>query len=314
MSFPIPSHAAQLACLADGGRPIAARMRAIFYLRSGPAETAPSAVAALSAALLSRGAGGSVLFRHECAYVLGQMRNAAALPALLAVLGDAGDDPIVRHEAGEALGAIAVAEALPALDAHATDSVREVAETCQVAAARVRWVLAAGAAAERDENPFDSVDPAPADARPADADVPRFAATLLDAALPLFDRYRAMFSLRNNRSLAAVRALCAGLADASPLFRHEVAYVLGQLAHPASAPALMRAVADLAEHEMVRHEAAESLGAIGTPECADFLQAHAASDTVMLRESCVVALDCTDYWSKEGKEGLEGGAAAVCLS
>ena len=104
------------------------------------------------------------------------------------------------------------------------------------------------------------------------------------------------------------RAPCTrdGLRDASPLFRHEVAYVLGQLAHPASAPALMRTVADDAEHEMVRHEAAESLGAIGTPDCTDFLEARlAAGGPAMLEESCKVALDITEYWSAEGKEGLQ---------
>ena len=50
-----------------------------------------------------------------------------------------------------------------------------------------------------------------------------------DQALPLFDRYKAMFSLRNNGSKAAVVALTTAFADPSPLFRHEVAYVLGQL-------------------------------------------------------------------------------------
>ena len=48
------------------------------------------------AALLNRA--GSCLFRHEVAYVLGQMRAKTAVPALLEVLADAGDDPIVRHE------------------------------------------------------------------------------------------------------------------------------------------------------------------------------------------------------------------------
>ena len=81
-----------------------------------------------------------------------------------------------------------------------------------------------------DENPFESVDPAPAEKKPKNADIPRYREALLDGALPLFDRYKAMFSLRNNGSKAAVEALCAGLKDASPLFRHEVAYVLGQLA------------------------------------------------------------------------------------
>ena len=239
------------------------------------------------------------------------MRAQSALPALSAVLRDASEGAVVRHEAGEALGALGDERALPVLDEHARDAVAEVAQTCEIAAARVRWEAGAGAAgaaaaaAAAAANPFHSVDPAPGEAAPGDGEVPRLAAALTDAAAPLFERYKAMFSLRNARSAAAVRALCAGLADASPLFRHEVAYVLGQLAHPAASPALMRVVADDAEHEMVRHEAAESLGAIGTPDCTDFLAARlAAGGPDMLTESCKVALDITEYWSAQGKEGL----------
>lgn len=77
---------------------------------------------------------------------------------------------------------------------------------------------------------------------------------LTDQSLPLFERYKAMFSLRNNASKAAALALCAGFSDPSPLFRHEVAYVLGQLQHPASMNALKERVQDASEHEMVRHE------------------------------------------------------------
>jgi deoxyhypusine monooxygenase len=108
-------------------------------------------------------------------------------------------------------------------------------------------------------------------------------------------------------SAAAVRALCAGLSDAnSPLFRHECAYVLGQLAHPISTPSLMKTILDVNEHEMVRHEAAESLGAIGTPDATEFLEKYINSGTIMLKESCEVALDCTDYWSTmdASKEGV----------
>jgi len=106
-----------------------------------------------------------------------------------------------------------------------------------------------------------------------------------------------MFSLRNNGSRGAVLALCTGLKDPSPLFRHEVAYVLGQLMHPASIDALKLRIEDNTEHEMVRHEAAEALGAIGTSECVEFLQKYAADDTIMLRESCEIALDVVDYWA-----------------
>ena len=120
----------------------------------------------------------------------------------------------------------------------------------------------------------------------------------------LLDARRGTAVVRTDRRADTER----GLADASPLFRHEVAYVLGQLAHAAAAPALRARVRDAAEHDMVRHEAAEALGAIGTEECVEFLRAYTSDGTLMLRESCVVALDCVDYWSSAG-DGLEAASA-----
>ena len=177
----------------------------------------------------------------------------------------------------------------------------------------MRWVAErdaagdAGAAARDRNNPYASVDPAPAARVILKEEIPAFAAALLDTTLPLFDRYKAMFSLRNaaeRAPRAAVLALCAGFGDASPLFRHEIAYVLGQLAHDAAVPALKARTADAAEHDMVRHEAAEALGAIGTGECVDFLAAYTGADVpTMLRESAEVARDVVDYWAAgEGKE------------
>ena len=90
VSPPLPE---LLATLTDASRPVAARLRAVFYLRT---LGGPTAVAALCAAL--RDARGTVLFRHEVAYVLGQMQAADAVGDLLAVLRDTADEPIVRHE------------------------------------------------------------------------------------------------------------------------------------------------------------------------------------------------------------------------
>lgn len=104
-TFKCPPLASLVAALRDGARPIAARMRAIFYLRTlGGAD----AVAALCEALGDKSS--SVLFRHEVAYVLGQMQAAAAVPVLRAVLRDTADEVIVRHEVrgeGERRGACA---------------------------------------------------------------------------------------------------------------------------------------------------------------------------------------------------------------
>ena len=72
------------------------------------------------------------------------------------------------------------------------------------------------------DNPYESIDPAPSAKKPKKDELPAIQAQLTDQALPLFERYKAMFSLRNNGSKAAVLALCTGFNDPSPLFRHEV--------------------------------------------------------------------------------------------
>lgn len=65
--------------------------------------------------------------------------------------------------------------------------------------------------------------------------------------------------------------LIVGLNSGGSLFRHEIAFVLGQLAEPVSVPALRAALADLSQHEMVRHECAEALGAVATTDCLEVI-------------------------------------------
>lgn len=159
-----------------------------------------------------------------------------------------------------------------------------------------------------DKSPFLSVDPAPADRKELSTEALK--QRLLDPSLPLFVRYRAMFSLRNRNTEEAVLALAAGFDDASPLFRHEVAYVMGQMQHPASVPALKRVLEDGAEHRMVRHEAAEALGAVGGAECEAILAKFKEDGEVVVRESCEVALDTMEYWVAN-EAGLTEDAGAV---
>ena len=54
-------------------------------------------------------------------------------------------------------------------------------------------------------------------------------AELLDQALPMPRRFRALFGLRSVGGEAAVQALLDSLKDPSALFRHEVAFALGQM-------------------------------------------------------------------------------------
>lgn len=127
--------------------------------------------------------------------------------------------------------------------------------------------------------------------------------TLMDTKAPLFLRYRAMFALRDLASppdlptaVPAVLALAKGFADESALFRHEIAFVFGQLSHPASIPALTEALSNTEEVGMVRHEAAEALGSLGEEEgVEDILKRFLHDKEDVVRESVIVALDMVDY-------------------
>jgi deoxyhypusine monooxygenase len=50
------------------------------------------------------------------------------------------------------------------------------------------------------------------------------------------------------------------------------------------------------EHEMVRHEAAEALGAIGGNAVEELLRRYRHDGAAVVVESCEVALDTMDYW------------------
>ena len=108
-----------------------------------------------------------------------------------------------------------------------------------------------------------------------------------------------MFSLRNIGGPEAALILTEGFNDKSDLFRHEIAYVLGQMMEPVTAPSLIKVLKNEEEHRMVRHEAAEALGAIGTIEAEEILENFKIDKSDVVAESCVVALDVIDYWQEE---------------
>jgi deoxyhypusine monooxygenase len=62
---------------------------------------------------------------------------------------------------------------------------------------------------------------------------------------------------------------------------------------PHSVPALLQVLQDPKEADMVRHEAAEALGSIATPEVLPYLKEYMTREDAptVVRESCQVALD-----------------------
>ena len=148
---------------------------------------------------------------------------------------------------------------------------------------------------------FASIDPAPP--MEQSESIESLEKSLLDTNLPLFLRYRAMFGLRDLASppdlptaVPAVLALAKGFTDPSALFRHEIAFVFGQLSHPASIPALSAALGNLEEASMVRHEAAEALGSLGEEDgVEDTLKLFLDDKEQVVRDSVVVALDMAEF-------------------
>lgn len=287
--------------------PLAQRFRALFSLKHIAAqdhsEQSTAAIEAIAAAFSSP----SALLKHELAYCLGQTRNLLAVPFLRAVLENYSEDPMVRHESAEALGALGDAGSLEIMQKMRDDPNEPtvVRETCEIAIDHINWQLSESSKRETlKPSDFASIDPAPPMAASKSApDIPNLQATLLDSTRPLFKRYRAMFALRDLASppdaptaVPAVQALAAGFADKSALFRHEIAFVFGQLSHPASIPALLKVLEDQSEESMVRHEAAEALGSLGDePGVEDMLKRFLNDAEQVVRDSVIVALDMAEY-------------------
>ena len=232
-----------------------------------------------------------------------------------------------RHEAAEALGALGDVKSLELLRAMRDDEgeVEVVRETCDIAVERIEWEGSEGREREKlrqrygdsrwrglmekvliwcGNSDFASIDPAPPLPQTSEQPViPDLQKTLLNTKLPLFQRYRAMFALRDLASppnlptaVSAVNALALGFQDPSALFRHEIAFVFGQLSHPASIPSLVETLSNEQEESMVRHEAAEALGSLGDEEgVEDILRRFLDDPEQVVKDSVVVALDMAEF-------------------
>ena len=273
------------AILNDSNHSLAERFRALFTLRG---IGSPEAITQISEAFTDS----SSLLKHECAYCLGQIGQSFAIPILLGVLRDTLQEPMVRHEAAEALGAIGDPSVCSVLEKYANDSAQEVAETCQIALDRIKWLKSKDDGTFQDSNPYDSVDPAPPI---MGGSIDEWKSQLNNTSLSLFTRYRAMFALRNHGGEQAVLALASGFCDGSALFKHELAYILGQMKDSSAVPALVEKLTDNDENSMVRHECAEALGSIATTECLEILKKFQNDSEQVVKESCDVAIDMYHY-------------------
>lgn len=238
----------------------------------------------------------SELLKHELAYVLGQINNLYAAPHLRNVLQNTNQQVMVRHEAAEALGALGDVDSLEILQQYYdNDPSIEIKQTCELAIERIKWQQSEKSETEvLEKSLYTSIDPAPPMPTNQESKVPKLQSILNDQNKPLFERYRAMFRLRDIGTDEACLALASGFKDPSALFKHEIAYVFGQICNPVTVPSLIDVLKDKTEAGMVRHEAAEALGSIGTDECSSVLQSFLNDNEQVVRESAIVALDMTE--------------------
>lgn len=280
--------------LHDLSQPIGKRTHAAFYCRSIGSTDAADII---SIALLNRN--DSDLMRHEFAYILGQMQHSHVCPILIEILEDESDSILVRHESAEALGALGDHSSLHVLQKFCDHKSPEISETCQIAVDLIHWRISNPTSVS--SGIYRSVDPAPAIVNQIPLPIEDLKIQLLESTkFSLFERYRAMFSLRDINTDESALALVMGFSDKSALFRHEVAYVLGQMQRKVTLTGLTEVLKNMEEHPMVRHEAAEAIGAIGGHDAEAILQdiKKIIGDDKLVGESCEVALDNIEYWSE----------------
>ncbi|KCZ80142.1 hypothetical protein H312_02474 [Anncaliia algerae PRA339] len=274
---------------------ITEKMRALFTLRN--ILTDESALTICEAFKFK-----SVLLKHELAYVLGQMRLEVSLPKLISVLKDESENEIVRHEAAEALGNFDYkdkTEILKLLHSFINHESKPLSETAYLSYNKLKREV-------NEISKYNSFDPAmPLDKNLTREEMRKF---LLDDSSDLFLKYEIIFYLRDLATIESISLLGEGMKNTSELLKHEIAFVVGQIANLApenvdvAVDWLINELRNKDNHPMVRHECAESLGAICNERCNEILKEYINDECDIVRESCLVALDISDYKISEEAE------------
>jgi len=289
------------------------RMNSLFKLRTiGTLE----AIKALQIALIKEKS--SDLIRHEVCYCFGQMleteQNKKEIEDFLnkeVFENPKKYNPIVLHEAVEALGNIDSAYNIKLLERFLNYEDDIIKETCEISVENLNWMVKTnnGESEGLHKNKlfYKTNDPAPPfnflseDVNNKYRDIQYIREILHDNAAPIYDRYRALFTLREFNNEKAVEFLCECFDSKfkgkfTPLFKHEISFILGQMCTVAKKALNMLEVVlqDEDEDPIVRHETALALGEITKSK--DLLLKYSKHEDQLIRESCEIALDFVDYW------------------
>jgi len=131
---------------------------------------------------------------------------------------------------------------------------------------------------------------------------------LNDESSPIAKRMRVIYTLKSINSDLAINALSSALTDSSVLLAHEVAYCLGQTRNHKAVPSLICTLQNEALHPMVRHEAAEALGAIGGSSAEETLLLYKDNPIPEIRDTCLIALGLIS-WKKNHPDNTDDNAS-----
>lgn len=283
------------------------RMSSLFQMRTNGSF---EAIKALEKAFLMEPK--SDLIRHEICYVFGQMvSNEKNIQEIEKFCNEEIFNypekwaSIVLHEAAEALGNISDNNNLELLKRFSNYKDDIIKETCLLSIENVEWLnkteqgKTEGLDRESDCRMYNSNDPAPPfnykkDSKYADMNYLRELLFGED----LFNKYRVLFTLRNIASAEAIDLMSECFSDKfTALFKHEVAFVLGQMAKTAkkALSKLELVLQDENESNIVRHETALALGELS--ETKELLDKYSSHEDLLVAESCIFATDFVDFWN-----------------
>ncbi|GAW83234.1 hypothetical protein, conserved [Plasmodium gonderi] len=295
------------------------QMRALYECREIYKDDIDEVINILTYALENND---SVLLRHEIAYVIGQISNEKCNDILIKLLNDKEENLMVRHEAAEGLAAIGSDSNIEVIKTFLNDEKVEVRETCELALISlleknkytacpcsdkgiIKDVLKKKRNDEFVSKKFNTIDPIVFSSDDNTKSVNELIEDLNNENVPLKLRYEALFKLRDMETDLSLNALGEVLVKdkKSAIFRHEVAFVLGQALHLNSLKYLIFSLKNVEEHEMVRHEVALALGSLGSlninsqeyknvqNEIISTLKTYSKDHCRVVSESCLVGLD-----------------------
>ncbi|CAD8127484.1 unnamed protein product [Paramecium sonneborni] len=244
----------------------------------------------------------SCLLLHEIAYALGQADlslESQITQFLIDVIKDETQYDVVRHEAAEALANINQKEALEIFEQYSKKNVNDnlniLQDTCIIGLEKAKTIQELGflygkmyLGTREPAAPFQELDRNPVE-------------YILDDNTTLFNKYRALYYLRNNANKyfdQIDQLLISNKLGA--LFKHEICFVIGQVGEAPKQihEALINMIKDENQPAIARHEAIAAFQTVNSNKeiTLQILNQYSKSQDQIVRETALVSLKMIEFY------------------